>query len=80
VKHFFSDSCYTSVLFDKEEKHQLRLVWEGEKMGWMREGKKEEKTGNGNRNKKKNFEKLDTKKLGSSLWLKGCGERSLGSL
>ena len=24
-------------------------------MGWMREGKKEEKTGNGNRNKKKNF-------------------------
>ena len=29
----------------------------------MREGKKEEKTGNGNRNKKKNFEKLDTKKV-----------------
>ena len=29
----------------------------------MRERKKEEKTGNGNRNKKKNFEKLNTKKV-----------------
>ena len=32
-------------------------------MGWMREGKKEEKMGNGNRNKKKSFEKLDTIKV-----------------